>query len=157
MMLNSMFYVMLLKSKMNKIKDNLDYFSDLTQRTLSAFHISGTDITLIDEITQIKKYLNNYNTRILVTIEKIDNNTFKRIFMDSHEDIVTLNELESPSYYEDNTIKIINNALSTELSPIVNLRYGKKIKLVEKKPIESISEYLFFIDMLDYINSQDTL
>lgn len=133
---------------MEDIQNNLDYFSELTQRTLSAFHISGTDVSLINEIQQVKRYVANYKSRILITVEEHEGK-YKRFFHDGFEDIVDKAHIKKPSYYEDEGIRIIEEGLNRKLGPITAIKYGD-IDTSPRKPIELISERLFFIDMVDY-------
>jgi len=133
---------------MDNIQKNLDYFKSLTQRTLSAFHVSGTEDSLIDEIAVLKRILNNVKYKTLVTIEFIENeNKYKKIFSDNSFEICEEEELLTPSLYEiDEEFNLIIEALNRDITPILSLRLGNNIIEVENKPITEISEKIFFLD-----------
>ena len=85
---------------MDNILENLNYFSELTLRTLSAFHISGTDDNLISEIDDIKRFITKSKVKKLIKVENLSNNKFKRYFSDNSIDIVDEENIISPAYYQ---------------------------------------------------------
>lgn len=130
---------------MDNILENLNYFSEVTQRTLSAFHISGTDDNLISEIDDIKRFVSKSKLKKLIKIEKISNNKFKRYFSDNSFDIVDEENIMSPSYYQTRDYEIIEKALSQTVTPISSIKLNNNIILVKDKKIEKPSEIIFFM------------
>lgn len=132
---------------MDNIQKNLDYFKTLTQRTLSAFHLSGTEESYIDEIAILKRIIHNVKYKTLVTIEPLENNKIKKIFSDSSFEICTEDDILNPSLYVfDDEFNIIIDALNRNITPILSLRLGNEIILVDNKEIKEISEKIFFLD-----------
>lgn len=134
-MLNELYLI-----KMKELKDNLDFFSTITQSTLSAFHISGVDNDLYENIESLKRCANNIKIKTLITIEKTDQNNFKRIFSDGSEDIVTEENILEPSLYENS---LINDKLNIIPDPITSIKLNKIIKINNKK-ISTPIEKMFF-------------
>ena len=133
-----------------EILTNLEFFSSLTQRTLSAFHLSGTDETLELDINSLKKYLTTTKHKVIKTVNKIENDKYLRIFTDDSTDIVKFKDLNKPCLTTMPLIPIIDKALDLTYNPISHIKYGSSIIETHNKKIESSVEYLFFIDMLDY-------
>lgn len=126
----------------------MDYFSTLTQMTLSAFHKAGIDSTLDQEISSIKDAVNkNKELKLVDAILMEDKDYVKRIFIDGSEDICLKTELYS---VKEACVNILENdvlkCLLTEASPVSRMywsRYCKRMK-VERKKIDTLSEKLFF-------------
>lgn len=134
-----------------EIIENFEYFSGLTQKTLSAFHISGINNDLSYEIENVKKYLNENKYKIIKNVSKTEDNKYIRYFTDGSSDIVEFEFLEKPVKVNISNIDIIDKALSKELNPISSLKYNKTITETYHKEIVTATEKLFFIDMLDCI------
>lgn len=130
----------------DNILKNLEYFSEVTQRTLSAFHVSGTDDSLVEEMESIRRFITNARTKKLVSIER-EGNKFKRYFTDGSSDLVDFENISEPTYYEDDKFdfSIIENAMKQTISPISTLKVGNNIELVKDKKIERASEIIFFM------------
>lgn len=130
----------------SEILECMDLFSGLTQRTLSAFHLSDTENTLEDEMNMIKM-IKKAKTRRLITAEKNDDGTYTRFFEDNHTDIVEIDDIKKESYVElPEEIKKIENWLRKDITPIQSLRLGSKIILTDGfKEIETPSEKIFFM------------
>nr|WOF72287.1 accessory subunit of RNA polymerase [Saccharomycopsis crataegensis] len=125
---------------MKELKENLDFFSDITQSTLSAFHISGVDNDLYENIENLRRCANNIKTKTLVTIERTDQNIFKRFFTDGTEDEVEEDYVLEPALYEES---LINNKLNITPDPITSIKSNKIIKINDKK-ISTPIEHMFF-------------
>lgn len=133
--------------KMNKdILDNLDFFSNLTQKTLSAFHLSGTENDIYNEVKSLEDLLRNSRKRKLIKVEVLGSDSFKRYFSDDFTDIVSFNNLNSPSYTElSEEFAHIDILLNKKYSPILSLRLGKEIVTTDFIEISSPIEKIFFI------------
>lgn len=130
---------------MDNILENLNYFSEVTQRTLSAFHISGTDDTLISEIDDIKRFITKSKIKKLVKVEKLSSNNFKRYFSDDSYDIVNEENIMTPAYYQTKDYEIIEKALSQTITPVSSIKLDNNIMLIKNKKIEKPSEIIFFM------------
>lgn len=128
------------------ILNNLNYFSEVTQRTLSAFHTFGSDASLIDEINSIKRFITNAKVKKLVKVKRIENEKFIRYFSDNSSDIVDLEDLSKPAYYENKyDFSVIEKALSQDINPISSLKLSNSIEHIKNKKIEKPSEIIFFM------------
>lgn len=129
------------------ILNSLDYFSVLTQRTLSAFHLSGTNDSLSDDMDEIKRFITKSKVRKLITVIQ-EGDKYKRFFEDGYVDYVDLENIITPSYFEiKEEHKMIENALMAEVTPIVSLKLDNDIICVDNKSIEKPSEKIFFMNL----------
>ncbi|AOA65365.1 GQ67_03002T0 (plasmid) [Komagataella phaffii] len=126
------------------ILDNLEYFSEVTQKTLSAFHVSGTDVTLVEEMEEIKRFVTNAKTKKVLTIQ-YEGKKFKRIFTDGSFDIVEESRIMEPAYYTSKGYTLIEKALSQKMSPVACIKGNNKIEKIPFKEIEKPSEKIFFM------------
>lgn len=128
------------------IISNLNYFSEITQRTLSAFHFSGTDSTLEDEVEELKRFVSKNRFKKLIKIDILDDNRYCRHFSDGSKDIVDEEDINTKVAYEKNELfEVIDRALSKDISPIMSIKLSRNIQLVENKKIENPSEKIFFL------------
>lgn len=130
---------------MDSILENLNYFSEVTQRTLSAFHISGTEDDLTSEIDDIKRFITKSKVKKLIKVENLSNNKFKRYFSDNSTDIVNEENIMSPAYYQTKDYEIIEKALSQTITPVSSIKLNNNIMLTRNKKIEKPSEIIFFM------------
>lgn len=123
-----------------EILENLDYFSSLTQETLSAFHFSGIDSSLYEDIEDLKKTLLKTKHRVLITASwNSETKKYKRVFQDGFVDEVDESDLRTPSVFSDTPLSI---KLSEKPSPIYSIKMGELI-YVNQKDITSVLEKLF--------------
>nr|CAC08227.1 putative RNA-polymerase subunit [Schwanniomyces etchellsii] len=128
-----------------EILNNLNFFSNLTQKTLSAFHLTASDEG-IEDAKLLEDLLLKSRKRKLVKVEIISSNLYKRYFSDDFTDIVEFDNLTLPSYITKSTETLkIDKILNKPYSPILTLRLGNDIKTIDFKPIETPIEKLFFI------------
>jgi hypothetical protein len=124
------------------IKANLNYFSTLTQKTLSAFHVSGSNSTIDDEIDSIKNINKKYKK--LIDVEIDDDGNYKRYFADGTSDIVPEDMVLKKHAMESNIDPVVFNALKQQMSPISTIKSSKIIE-VEDKEISRPTEIIFFM------------
>lgn len=136
-----------LKSNVLSINDNIDYFSDLTQRTLSAFHLSGTESTLDSEIAAIKRFITNSKYKRIYSIEESEDSKYvTRFFTDGSSDVVKCTDVLTPAHYTIDALhEPIAEFLEMELTPIIDLKLSSNINTSDFKKIERYSEKIFFI------------
>lgn len=130
----------------NEILDNLNYFSELTQRTLSAFHLTGTEDSLNEDILKIINLLKKSRKRKIISVDKTNNNRFVRHFEDGFSDIVDLEHISDECFIElDEEYIRIDEILNKTLTPINSLRLGNEIIQTDFISIYKPSEIIFFI------------
>lgn len=130
----------------NEILDNLNYFSELTQRTLSAFHLTGTEDSLNEDILKINNLLKKSRKRKIISVDKTNNNKFVRHFEDGFSDIVDLEHISDECFIElDEEYIRIDEILNKTLTPINSLRLGNEIIQTDFISISKPSEIIFFI------------
>nr|CAJ57281.1 putative RNA-polymerase subunit [Millerozyma acaciae] len=132
----------------HEVIENLNYFSELTQRTLSAFHLAATEDTLDEDMTYISILINNSIKKKIVNFEFNNDGTFTRIFSDGTRDNVTLSNINNQSTitFNDDYIKI-RNILDKQITPITSIKLDKNIKITDDfKSIEKPSEKIFFLN-----------
>lgn len=130
---------------LNEIVDNLEFFSELTQKSLSAFHLTASDESYEDS-KYLKNLISKNRKRVLVKIEIKGSNSYKRYFSDGFSDIVNYENIKSPSHVPlSEEAERINNILLIDYAPILTLKLGREIKENDWKDIESPIEKLFFI------------
>lgn len=130
----------------NEILDNLNYFSELTQRTLSAFHLTGTEDSLNEDIVKINNLLKKSRKRKLISVDKTNNNKFVRYFEDGFSDIVELEHISDECFIElDEEYIRIDEILNKTFTPINSLRLGNEIIQTDFISISKPSEIIFFI------------
>ena len=122
------------------ILDNLNYFSNITQDTLSAFHFSGIDSELYETIEELKRALLNKKERTLKTVI-YENKKYKRIFTDGHFDIVDENKLFEPSLYKQN-VELLSK-LNKKPTPLTSIKLGEIKCTSSPVKISNIVEELF--------------
>lgn len=128
----------------------MDYFSAVTQNTLSAFHRAGIDTVLSEEIDLLRESFRSPKPLVLREAIPLPNDLIKRIFTDDSWDEVPAEELYTPKLPEvtltSQAKTLISHALAQELSPISKLsqarhRHGLSCT---RRPITRLSEQLFF-------------
>lgn len=130
---------------MNKdILENLNYFSEITQRTLSAFHTFDNTGDLQNEVESLKRFVSNIKVKKLVKAKKLDNDKYQRFFIDGSTDIVE-DILEPAFYTNDFDFSLIEYALAQSLNPINSIKLQNDIENVRDKKIEKASEIIFFM------------
>lgn len=130
---------------MNNIQDVMNFFSELTQKTLSAFHLSNNDDTIYDEVESIKRLLTNVVKKKIVTVTLNDDNTYTRYFIDGTSDNVDFNDVMKVKQWENTSdYQKIKDLLDKPKSNIVNLKLSKDIPLVDWKETETPTEKLMF-------------
>jgi hypothetical protein len=125
---------------------SLSYFSGITQRTLSAFHKAGIDVTLLDEINDLKTHINKPKPLTLKNAIKNNSSTYKRFFTNGYTDIVNTQDLYKPIYINDNTDINIDDLMGEDISPISKMGINLKLNSINTQRI-SISrptEHIFF-------------
>lgn len=126
---------------MSEILDNLNFFSKITQDTLSAFHFTGIDSEIYKNIEELKRAVISKKTRVLKTMTyNPETNTYKRIFTDDYEDEVSERDINSLSFLPMN--ETLLEKLNKNPSPISSIRLNN-ISTSEPKPISNILEQLF--------------
>lgn len=130
----------------NEILDNLNYFSELTQRTLSAFHLTGTEDSLNEDILKINNLLKKSRKRKIISVDKTNNNKFVRHFEDGFSDVVDLEHISDECFIDlDEEYIRIDKILNKTLTPINSLRLGNEIIQTDFISISKPSEIIFFI------------
>lgn len=128
------------------ILDSLDFFSNLTQKTLSAFHLTGLKNDLYEEIKLLEELLNKSKKRKLVKVKIKGPDIYTRYFSDGFIDEVPFEDLQKESFKNLSTDLLkIESILNRDFSPILSLRLGNEIIECEFKPIDKPIEKLFFI------------
>lgn len=128
----------------------MDYFSEVTQSTLSAFHKAGIDTVINEEIDLLKQSFRTSRALVLKDAIPLQDNLIKRIFVDDSSDVVAPENLYTPKMVavnlESKANIILSTALGGELSPISKLSQAKHRHTLEcdRRPINRISEQLFF-------------
>lgn len=142
---------MLTKLKMvsetaKRLSNNLEYFSKLTQRTLSAFHVVDKEDNIFDEIEGLKRIINKTIIKKLVKVEELENKLFIKTYSDGSQETVEEKDIETPCFYDYNELdySIIKEALLTQASPITNMKLNK-FNENARKAIERPSEIIFFM------------
>nr|WOL75528.1 accessory subunit of RNA polymerase [Saccharomycopsis selenospora] len=135
----------MLKHNLVKMKqdlvDNLNYFSNITQQTLSAFHISGLDNDLYKDIEELKRSVNNSNQKTLKTVKfNSKTNKYIRYFEDDSTDEVEEDEVLDPVYYKESEI---SKKLSHKPSPIMSIKLSK-LHVTKDNEINTCLEQMFF-------------
>lgn len=132
----------------NEVIENLNYFSELTQRTLSAFHLAATEDNLDEDMSYISMLVNNSIKKKIVNFEINDDGTFTRIFSDGTKDIVSLSDINKQSTinFNDDYIKI-RSILDKQITPITSIKLDKNISITSDfKTIDKPSERIFFLN-----------
>lgn len=121
--------------------DNLEFFSNITQETLSAFHISGVDSDLYENVQELKRAITKSTTRKLKNIvHDKENNKYIRYFTDGFVDKVDDTDVNTPSHYENSEIF---KRLVHKPNPITSIKLGK-IETIRNRNVHSTIERLFF-------------
>lgn len=128
------------------LRQNMRYFSEITQKTLSAFHKAGIDASLLDEITHLKLSLRSKIELKLIDVKPVDDK-YKRIFSNGHTDIVNFLNIMDPVFIDNNSNDFIKSIIKNEVSPITKMGMSTKIAIIntDRKPINRLSEQLFFM------------
>ena len=126
-----------------EILDGFNFFSDITQRTLSAFHLSATEDGTVEDINEMRKIL--VNKRKLVTCVK-EGVLYRRIFSDGYEDVVEFKNIKDECEIEISTEfnKIKERINGDNKSEISKLKEGE-INECEFKEIDKLGEKIFFM------------
>jgi hypothetical protein len=132
-----------------KVDELLEFFSELTQTTLSAFHKGGTTTELNDDIADLKRFITHAKYKQIARIDPVPTsvNQVTLVFTDGSTKVVDQSEnmISHKHEYEHNPqFDIIKTALEQEMSPITALKLSKEIKLVDHAPIKRASERIFF-------------
>lgn len=129
-----------------EVLDSLDFFSNLTQRTLSAFHLTVADDDLYEEIKLLENILINSRKRKLVNAKVSGQGYVDRFFSDGYQDNVLLSDIMKPSYINlTPELSKIDSLLNRDFVPILSLRLGRNIIVSDFKEIKSPIEKIFFI------------
>jgi hypothetical protein len=143
----------------SKIKENLDFFSELTQRTLSAFHTQGPSIendedlentklgetSLDEEIATLKRFITNSNVKKIRKIDRVGQDYIILFTDGSKHTCKYTSELYSNFEY-DKTDKfdVVEKAFSSKISSVTSIRLGNDIKVAKDQSISRPSERIFF-------------
>lgn len=129
------------------IKQNLDFFSELTQRTLSDFHVTNTSESLTNEIDEVKRFLTKAKFKKLWKVEESKENIDNIIlfFKDGTQYEIDADDSLIKEYDKNDEYKLIDECLSKKRNPITNLRFTNKIENVDFKDIETPGEKIFFM------------
>lgn len=130
---------------MKDMKEVMDKFSELTQQTLSLFHLTGTDSEIDSEMEEIIRILQNKRNKKIISAISNKDGSFTRIFEDGSTDECKFEDIKKEVCFkvgEEN--QEIINILNKEGTPLALIR-NSKIKLVENKKIESAVERMFFM------------
>lgn len=128
--------------------ESLSYFSGITQRTLSAFHKAGIDATLLDEMDDLKNYLNKPKPRVLRDAIPVDEKHYQRFFEDGYTDIVSHYQLYQPVYYPKDQSSEVAKFIHDEITPISKMGISIKLSNINtssKRNIKRPTETIFFL------------
>lgn len=114
---------------------------------MSAFHKAGIDATLLDEMDDLKKYLNEPKPRILRDAIPVDEKHYKRFFEDGYTDIVPYHQLYQPVYHPKDPSSEIAKFIHNEITPISKMGMGIKLSSINtpKRFIQRPTETIFFL------------
>ncbi|CAO3620946.1 unnamed protein product [Cunninghamella echinulata] len=112
-----------------------------------AFHKAGIDATLLDEMDDLKKYLNEPKPRILRDAIPVDEKHYKRFFEDGYTDIVPYHQLYQPVYHPKDPSSEIAKFIHDEITPISKMGMGIKLSNINtpKRFIQRPTETIFFL------------
>lgn len=126
-----------------EILAGLKFFAELTQRTLSAFHLSATNDGLEEDIDELKRLFTN-KRKLITCVE--ENGEFRRIFEDGYEDVVPFEGIAEPSFFDiSSDLKKIGDVINNNNFNSIAMLKKADISITEFKPIETASERIFFM------------
>jgi hypothetical protein len=129
------------------LRESLLYFSEITQRTLSAFHRAGIDASLLDEIDIIKSQIVSPKPLILKNAVLVEDKKYIRYFEGGYSDVVNFEDIFRDVYKSsDSEISELANLLNGEISAVSKMGVSKKLATINinRKKIEKPTECIFF-------------
>lgn len=139
-----------------RLKENIEFFARLTQKTLSDFHATNSDDALTNEMDTLRQLLNNRRYRKVEYVEE-STNTNKVIlhFTDKGPtkeiDVTEINvpvEIDDDEKEEENDYTHVRRLLHNfdELDPVTRMRLTRKIQTFQApRKIQSYPERIFFM------------
>lgn len=103
-------------------------------------------MTLLDEIEDLKKYIQTDKPLTLKDAIPITPDTYQRIFTNGYVDIVPINDLYKPVFVKLNQDIAIDELMNHEISPISKMGMNLKLNSINthRKKVSLPTETLFF-------------
>lgn len=113
---------------------------------MSAFHKAGIDVTLLDEINDLKTHINKPKPLTLKHAVQNNSSTYKRYFTNGYTDIVDIQDLYKPIYITDNKDIEIDKLMGNDITPISKMGISLKLNSINTKRVSIIhpTESIFF-------------